>query len=294
MEAKEIVRAVFYEWVSREPPARVPEPELIMDDPGQVAAYSEATKPEGLIASLYLLFAALVSEIVRPGDTVLDLGCGAGNHLVLAARLNPSVRFIASDLSEKMLATAKANLRGRGIGNVEFQTMDMTNMNAFGAASVDAVISNLAIHHLPSFDALTRVNQEIQRVLKPGGGICVVDFVQMRSLKTVEIFARQYKDVTAEIVVRDYYNSLRAAFTRRELLDAANGLGDFVRFHFMRWISLIFAMRSGTRREIPPEIEAQMVEFYQSMAEAQKSDFQDLIKLLGLRRLKRLCRLPSS
>lgn len=61
---------------------------------------------------------APVCEVVNPGDTVVDLGCGPANQLGLVARLNPGVNIIGVDLSEEMLAMAERNLLQWGIANV--------------------------------------------------------------------------------------------------------------------------------------------------------------------------------
>ena len=64
----------------------IPEPGLVMDDPEQVSAYVSAGREHGVMAPVYLFHGANICEVIRPGDTVLDLACGPGNQLALVAR----------------------------------------------------------------------------------------------------------------------------------------------------------------------------------------------------------------
>ena len=77
------------ESVSRRELPRVPEPESIMHDPAQIAAFEEAGREDGILAFIYFFHALQMAPVVRPGDRVLDLACGPANQLVQAARLNP-------------------------------------------------------------------------------------------------------------------------------------------------------------------------------------------------------------
>lgn len=80
-------------------------------------------------ACLYHL--AQLSAIVRPGETVLDLGCGSGALLCALARLHPRNKFIGVDLSLEMLDRARKAVEDRRASNLSFIHSDMTNLTLF-------------------------------------------------------------------------------------------------------------------------------------------------------------------
>lgn len=86
--------------------AREPEPDLVMDDPQQVAAYDEAGSIDGLMSSAYLFHSARVSQVIRGCKEVVDLGCGPAIQRCQIAQLNPSTTFHGLDLSPEMLEKA--------------------------------------------------------------------------------------------------------------------------------------------------------------------------------------------
>src|SRR5204863_5016089 len=98
------------EAMTRERSARAPEPDLVMDDPDKVTAYTRAGREDGVMAPVYLFHCAQICDVIRPGDTVVDLGCGPATQLAMVARLNPEVRFTGIDLSDEMLDRARAHV----------------------------------------------------------------------------------------------------------------------------------------------------------------------------------------
>ena len=103
MPSLAVLRTLARELMSREHPARVPEPDLVMDDPAKVEAYNKAGQVDGVMAPVYLFHGANACEVIQPGDLVLDLACGPANQLGMIARLNPQTRVIGVDLSEQAL-----------------------------------------------------------------------------------------------------------------------------------------------------------------------------------------------
>ena len=105
---------------------------------------------------------------------VLDIGCGAGTDLLLAARhIGPQGRAIGVDMTAAMRERAMAGANVASLTNVEVRDGDATCL-PLGDASVDIVISNGVLNLLPNKPAAVR---EITRVLKPGGRVQIADIV---------------------------------------------------------------------------------------------------------------------
>jgi arsenite methyltransferase len=108
------------------------------------------------------------------GSVVLDLGCGAGTDLLIAAQMTgPGGRVIGIDMTSAMLERARASAAEMGLTNVEVHESLIESL-PLESASVDLVISNGVIDLVPDKDA---VFDEIDRVLRPGGGLQVADVV---------------------------------------------------------------------------------------------------------------------
>ena len=119
---------------------------------------------------------------LQPGETVLDVGCGAGIDTILAARaVGPTGRAIGLDLLEEMCERARAHAREAGVAEwTEFVRGEMEDI-PLPDASVDVVISNGVINLSPR---KSRVLAEIRRVLRPGGRLSVADLTVNDELPT--------------------------------------------------------------------------------------------------------------
>jgi arsenite methyltransferase len=111
---------------------------------------------------------------VEPGSVVLDLGCGAGTDLLIAAQMTgPTGRVIGVDMTATMLERARQSATELGLDNVQLHEA-LIEVLPIADGSVDVVISNGVIDLVPDKDA---VLDEIDRVLRPGGRLQLADVV---------------------------------------------------------------------------------------------------------------------
>ena len=168
---------------------------------------------------------------LKPGEVVVDLGCGGGLDVLLASRkVGPTGRSIGIDMTPEMLTRARENaargVRGVPFTNVEFHLATIDRL-PLADASVDCVVSNCVINLAPDKSAVFR---EIARVLKPGGRLACSDIALKQALPEElqrDLFA-WVGCFAGAISIQEYQQGLRAAgFEFVEVIDSGADLNAY-------------------------------------------------------------------
>lgn len=277
-----MLKIIARETLSRSRIGRTPEPSLVMDDEEQVRSYVAAGRETGVMAPTYVFHGANISDVIRPGDRVLDLACGPANQLALVARLNPDVNFVGIDLSPSMLVQAEALIKAQGLRNVSFQEGDITRLSAFEDRSFDAVVSTLSLHHLPTYAMLQQTFAEAARVLRPGGGVYITDFSRLKTRASIEYFAYQYVDRQPALFTEDYLNSLLAAFTLDELRSASLPLAKHAKLSSTWLVPFMASIKSPVRQSSEAALRARFKDLVSALPSWHQNDLADMIRFFRM------------
>ncbi|MBU7576973.1 MAG: arsenite methyltransferase [Flavihumibacter sp.] len=147
---------------------------------------------------------------IKEGDTVIDLGSGAGNDCFVARSIvGEKGKVIGIDFTEKMIEKARVNADKLGFNNVEFRQGDIEKMPVAGNTA-DVVVSNCVLNLVPNKPA---VFKEIFRVLKPGAHFSISDIVLEGQLpEKWKAVAELYSGcVSGAIQQSDYLNHIQGA-----------------------------------------------------------------------------------
>lgn len=157
---------------------------------------------------------------VRPGETVLDLGSGAGFDAFIASRaVGVDGRVIGVDMTPEMIAKATSNAEQSGVENVEFR-LGLIEEMPVDNETIDVVISNCVINLSPDKPAVFR---EAFRTLRPGGRIAVSDIVLTAPLPEgiASSLAAYVGCVAGASLVEDYVGAIsEAGFTDIEIVES--------------------------------------------------------------------------
>lgn len=193
---------------------RILEPELMEDDE-QARAYAAADFEDA-----HAGFVAHFREVFPNFDTdryVLDLGCGPGDISIRFARAYPSCTVHGVDGSDAMLRYGQSRLDADA--DVRERVLLINGMlpgAALPRAKYDAVISNSLLHHLPDPDALWSTVRAHATKDHP---IFVMDLCRPESTEQANDLVNQYATGEPEVLRKDFYNSLLAAFELDEVVE---------------------------------------------------------------------------
>lgn len=173
---------------------------IMSDDYTDLNGYS-ADADLGLGCGLPTQFAK-----IKKGDTVIDLGSGAGNDCFIArAETGQDGKVLGIDFTPAMIAKARTNAEKLNYHNVEFRQGDIENMPVSSNVA-DVVVSNCVLNLVPDKG---RVFQEIFRVLKPGGHFSISDVVLAGDLPvTLQKDAEMYAGCVAGAIQKETYLEL--------------------------------------------------------------------------------------
>lgn len=180
------------------------------------------------------------------GETVLDLGSGAGIDCFLAARrVGPTGHVIGVDMTPEMIARARRNAQSGGFANVEFRLGEIEHLPV-ADASVDAIISNCVVNLVPD---KAQVFFEAFRVLAPGGRLSVSDIVLTGEVPLeIRDSVEAYVACLSGAILRDDYLALieAAGFADVEVTEERTFAADDV---VAEDLIAEFSLHAGVSRE---------------------------------------------
>lgn len=188
---------------------RILEPE-VMDDEAQVVAYAQAdfvAVNQGFVDRFREYFPDFVE------GHILDLGCGPGDISIRLARALPRCRVTGVDVSAPMIRLADEAMRQAGLADrLSFRCERFQDLP--GANQVDAAIANSLLHHLSN---PLQFWHKLRMLVNPGSPVLVMDLLRPESPDAAQAIVDQYAADEPDVLRRDFYNSLLAAFTEDEI-----------------------------------------------------------------------------
>ena len=156
---------------------------------------------------------------LKEGETVLDLGSGAGIDVFLSAnKVSKSGKVIGIDMTDEMLEKARTNARNGNYTNVEFRKGDIEKNIPVNDDAIDVVISNCVINLTSD---KTSAFKEVYRILKKGGRMVISDLVTDKELKQDQVNVEQWCSCIDGALTQEHYidSIMKAGFHDISVLD---------------------------------------------------------------------------
>ena len=181
-----------------------------MDDPEQALVYARADfekENQGFIDRFHDYYPEFTE------GHILDLGCGPGDIPVRFARALPSCRVTGVDASEPMIGLADVAVKQAGLADrITFRCERFQAVSLVEPA--DAAVSNSLLHHVPN---PLQFWYRLRQLVKPDSPVLVMDLLRPDSPEEAQATVDRYAAKEPEILRRDFYRSLLAAFTEDEV-----------------------------------------------------------------------------
>ena len=182
-----------------------------MDDEGQALAYAQADFAE-VNRGFVDRFRTAFPDLTR--SRVVDLGCGPADIPIRLVRLMPALGVTAVDASAAMVRLAREAVHTAGLATSVRLVRARLPALPFASGTFDAVIANSLLHHVAEPGIFWR---EVQRLGRPRAGVLVMDVCRPASPSHARDIVETYAGGESPLLKRDFYNSLRAAFTPAEV-----------------------------------------------------------------------------
>lgn len=167
------------------------------------------------------------NALIKPGDSVLDVGCGTGEVTLPSKSRAKDGKVYGIDPAPEMIAVARKKASRKGL-DIDFRVGVIETL-PFPDASLDVVTSSLMMHHLPE-DLKVRGLAEIYRVLKPGGHLLIADFMRPTGSLLNHLFIAFTQHQGIQSGIEDLEKLLKAAgFAQIKKLDGTVLIIGFVR-----------------------------------------------------------------
>jgi 2-polyprenyl-3-methyl-5-hydroxy-6-metoxy-1,4-benzoquinol methylase len=181
-----------------------------MEDEAQALAYAKAD-----FSSSNQIFVEMLLEDYRAMlNRVLDVGCGPGDVPIRLARAKPSVSITAADASEPMVRLARQAVRSAGLERQIKVIKARVPGLELRAGDYDAIVSKDLLHHLPEPAVFW---DEIRRLAKKQTVVYMMDLFRPPTQRRAREIVESVSGGESPILKRDFYASLRAAFTADEI-----------------------------------------------------------------------------
>jgi len=185
-------------------------------------------------------------------ESILDIGCGAGNYSLKLLGILPRLKVTLVDLSLPMLDRARERLSNAGCHSVEILQSDIRDLN-LGNDQFDIILAGAVFHHLRGEDEWREVFNKCYRALKPGGGLWIADLIEHENVAVQNVMWERY----SQYLIQAGGENLRdKVFANIEQEDTPRGLN--FQFALMREIGFCeveilhksgtFAAFGGTRK----------------------------------------------